>query len=146
VPRYGIYIWKVRTAANRLNHEAERCGGKVRARSRPTLTVRVPTTRVAAGRLVRASVKPAGLPDGYKKDGRVRLVGPFLHRERVSCSPARTLATRRYTAEANVAHWTPTIKVTRRGYYAWIATAPSSYFSLATSSRCEARGSVIVVR
>ena len=146
VPRYGIYIWKVVTAANRLNHEAEDCGGKVRARSRPTLRVRVPTTSVTAGRLVRAAVKPAGLPDGYKQAGRVRLVGPFLRRDRGNCSTSRTLTTRQFTAEANVAHWTPSIRVNRRGYYAWIATAPSSYFSLPASSVCEARDSVFVVR
>jgi hypothetical protein len=146
VPRYGIYIWKVRTAANRLNHEAERCGGKVRARSRPRLAVRAADPRVAAGRRVRALVKPAGLPDGYEKTGRVRLVGPFARRERVSCAAGRTLASRRFTAEANVGHWTPLIKVAKKGYYAWVATAPSSYFSLSTSSVCEARGSVFVVR
>ncbi|RYP81576.1 hypothetical protein EKO23_23340 [Nocardioides guangzhouensis] len=146
VPRYGIYVWKVRTAANRLNHEAERCGGKVRALSRPTLTVRAPVTRVPAGRLVRASVKPTGLPDGYQRTGRVRLIGPFLRRDRVHCSAGRTLVTRRFTAEANVAHWTPRIKVTRKGYYAWVATAPSSYFSFPAASRCRARGSVFVVR
>ena len=146
VPRYGIYMWKVRTAANRLNHEAENCGGKVRARSRPTLTARADATRVAPGRRVRAAVKPAGLPDGYKQTGKVRLVGPFVRRERVNCSAGRTLATRRFTAEANVGHWTPAITVTRKGYYAWIATVPSSYFSLPASSVCEAGGSIIVVR
>jgi hypothetical protein len=146
VPRYGIYVWKVRTAANRLNHEAERCGGKVRALSRPRLVVRAPDTTVAAGTRVRAGVRASGFPDGYKRAGKVRLVGPFLHRDRVSCSASRTLASRWYTAEANVAHWTPRITVSHRGYYAWIASAPSSYFSLPTSSTCEARGSVIVVR
>jgi hypothetical protein len=146
VPRYGIYLWKVRTAANRLNHEAERCGGKVRALSRPTLAVRAQDPRVAPGRRVRAAVDPAGLPDGYKRAGQVRLVGPFAQRENVNCSARRTLATRRFTAEANVAHWTPSITVTRRGYYAWLATVPSSYFSLSASSVCGTRASVLVVR
>lgn len=146
VPRYGIYIWKISTAANRLNHEAERCGGKVRARSRPTLRVRANATRVAVGKRVRAEVDPSGLPDGYERTGRVRLVGPFVHRERVSCAAGRTLATRRFTAEANVTRWSPSIRVTKKGYYAWIATVPSSYFSLAASSACEARGSVFGVR
>ena len=146
VPRYGIYLWKVSTAANRLNHEAERCGGKVRARSRPRLTARAPTSRVAVGRLVRATIRPTGLPDGYQRDGRARLVGPFVDRDRVTCWAGRTFATRRFTAEANVAHRTRTVRVTKRGYYAWIATAPASYFSLAASSVCEARGSVFVVR
>jgi hypothetical protein len=146
VPRYGIYVWKIRTAANRLNHEAERCGGKVRALSRPTLAVRAGATRADAGTLVRATVKPAGLPDGYDRTGPVRLVGPFRQRENVNCSEGRTLATRRYRAEANVAHWTPSVRVTGKGYYAWIASAPSSYFSLQASSACGARGSVFVVR
>ncbi len=146
VPRYGIYIWKIRTAANRLNHEAERCGGKVRALSRPRLAVRAPATTVAVGTRVRAAVKATGFPDGYKRAGKVRLVGPFLHRDRVNCSVGRTLATRWFTAEANVAHWTPRITVSHRGYYAWFASAPSSYFSLPASSVCEARGSVFLVR
>jgi hypothetical protein len=146
VPRYGIYVWRVRTSANRLNHEAETCGGKVRARSRPTLAVRAPVTQVAAGSRVRAVVRPGGLPDGYEKVGRVRLVGPFQERERLSCAKGRTLTSRRFTAEANVAHRTRPVRLARRGYYAWIATAPASYFSLAATSRCESRGSVLRVR
>ncbi|HEY3014195.1 MAG TPA: hypothetical protein VGJ41_03745 [Nocardioides sp.] len=146
VARYGIYIWKVVVAGNRLNHDAQRCGGKTLVKSVARVTIEAPYANVDVNTRFRALMKVYGIPDGYSDLARVQLFGPFKDKASVHCYQNRVYATKWQRVETRGGQWTNWFKSGKRGYYGWQASIPGSKFSTAAISTCRADGTFIHIQ
>jgi len=146
VSRYGIYVWQVVVAGNRLNHDAQRCGGKTLVKAVPRVTVEAPKAYVDVNTMTRALMGIYGIPDGYSDLAKVQLFGPFKDKASVRCYQSRAYSTKWQRVETRGGQWTNWVKVEKRGYFAWQASIPSSKFSTPAISKCRADGTFIKVR
>jgi hypothetical protein len=146
VSRYGIYIWKVVVAGNRLNHDASRCGGKTLVKAVPRVTIEAPKAYVSVNTRTRALMTVYGIPDGYSELAKVQLFGPFKDKASVVCYQNRAFATKWKRVETRGGQWSPWFYVDHRGYFAWQVMLPSSKFSIKATSPCRASGTFIKVQ
>lgn len=90
------------------------------SKAQPTLTTVTSAAVVAPGAALADKVTIAGLNADYAGTGSATLYGPFSSRAEASCTTAKAIRTVAFTPR-NGLQRTPSVTVTRPGYYTWIA-------------------------
>lgn len=140
VSRYGLYIWGVVVAADRLNVAAGTCGAGTRVRKIPSVSAKARFPSYSVGSRVRAEVTVGRLPVGYSGTATVKLYGPFTSKSAVSCPVTKVIREVSLPLTGNGTSLAPQVTLNRAGYYTWRVRVPASYFSAARVSPCAASG------
>jgi hypothetical protein len=141
VNHYGLYLWRVAVAGDRLNTAAGTCGAGTRVRTIPSASAKARYLRYAVSSRVRAEVTVGRLPSGYAGTATVKLYGPFSSLSAVGCPSTKLVREVSLPLTGNGTSLAPQVTLNRAGYYTWRVRVPSSYFSAAKVSTCAASGS-----
>jgi hypothetical protein len=141
VSHYGLYVWRVAVAGDRLNTAAVTCGAGTRVRTIPSASAKARYSSYAVGSRVRAEVTVGRLPAGYTGTATVKLYGPFSSLSAVGCPSTKLAREVSLPLTGNGTSLAPQVTLNRAGYYTWRVRVPASYFSAARVSACEAPGS-----
>lgn len=135
LPRVGYYVWGVTVAANAVNAAASTCGTPYVVKSMPKLTVKIPHLRQAVGTSLRAWWTAARLPAGFHAPLTIRLYGPFVDADHVSCTGTTTRVAQ-VTLTGPASGWTTSYTPGKAGLYAWRTSLPGTEFSFPAATTC----------
>lgn len=141
VSKYGLYVWGVVVAGDRLNTAAGTCGAGTRVRTIPSVSARARFPSYSVGSRVRAEVTVGRLPAGYTGTATVKLYGPFSSLSAVGCPATKVVREVSLPLTGNGTTLAPQVTLNRAGYYTWRVRVPASFFSAARVSPCAAPGS-----
>jgi hypothetical protein len=141
VSRYGLYVWRVVVAGDRLNTAAATCGAGTRVRTVPSASAKARFGSYSVGSNVRAEVTVGRLPAGYTGTATVKLYGPFTSLDNVSCPSTKVVREVELPLTGNGTTLAPQVTLNRAGYYTWRVRVPASFFSAPVVSPCEGSGS-----
>ncbi|WP_109507986.1 hypothetical protein [Nocardioides speluncae] len=142
----GFYVWGVYLRENRLNLAARTCGARTQVLAVPKVGIRAETTPVRPGTRVRAKLTVSGLPAGYNKEARIRLVGPFRTVPAGNCTRSSKIHARFIVpVTKSGSYWTTRAKIGGPGVYFWQAILPSNAVSATIKTKCKAPGTIVRV-
>jgi hypothetical protein len=141
VSHYGLYLWQVVVAGDRLNTAAATCSAGTRVRTVPSAAARARFGSYSLGSRVRAEVTVGKLPAGYTGTATVKLYGPFSSLSTVSCPSTKVVREVELPLTGSGTTLAPQVTLNRAGYYTWRVRVSGSYFSAPVVSPCEASGS-----
>lgn len=141
VSKYGLYLWRVTVAGDRLNTTASTCSAGTRVRAVPAVYAKARYASYRVGSKVRAYVIVGHLPDGYAGTATVKLYGPFSSRDNVSCPSTKVIREVELPLTGDGTFLAPQVTLNRAGYYTWRARVPADYFSAPRVSECEGEDS-----
>jgi len=136
VADYGVYVWRVAVAGNRVNEPAQRCGGKTIAKSVVGLSLSTSQAQFYTDHYLSVRMSVSGLPDGYSDNATLKLYGPFGYQSKVGCWSAKLYTKKLAPVSANGISDTPKIWMTKPGWYTFYATLPGSQFSYPAAASC----------
>jgi len=137
VATYGIYIWKVSVAGNRLNEPAERCEGKTTAKSVAGFSLSSTQHFGTINHYVSVKMTVSSLPDGYSDNATVKLYGPFGYESKVGCWSGKLYSSRKAPVTTNGTTDSPKFWITKPGWYTFAGRLPGSQFSYPASAACQ---------
>lgn len=144
--KHGFYVWGVSVKENRLNLAARTCGAQTLVLAVPKVTIRAEDPTVARGTRVRAKLTVSGLPGGYNKEARIRLVGPFRTVPAGNCTRSSKIHARFIVpVTKSGTYWTTRAKIGGPGVYFWQAILPSNAMSATIKTTCKAPGTIVRV-
>lgn len=145
--KHGFYVWGVYLNENRLNLAARTCGARTQVLAVPKVAIKAENPNVTRGTRVRAKLTVSGLPAGYHKDARIRLVGPFRTVPAGNCTrSSKILARFIVPVTKSGSYWTTRARIGGPGVYFWQAILPSNAVSATIKTPCKAPGSIVRVK
>lgn len=125
----GFYTWVESVPATATTDAATtECGElsetSLVRRYQPSITTRTSASRALVGTLLSDTVTVTGLPAGDRATITAHLVGPFPSREAIRCDgPSRTV---RLAVTGSGTWRTPSLAISRPGWYSWYEVLPAS--------------------
>ncbi len=114
-------------------------------RTQPKLTTQTSKKQVKPGTRLFDKVKLSGFVPGHGATGTATLYGPFAKRSDMTCTPAKAVKTVKFKPRNGVVK-TPKVKVTRTGFYTWVAKTTADSRNLAASHACGLKAETTLVR
>ena len=127
-------MWRVQVPETTFNAPAEACGGLVRVRIAPRITL-----TASAGPRLAFSV--ADLPTGYDDAAVLKLFGPYARRADATCKPGKKVGQVEVRVNRNGDFAPRRIEVSKPGVYAWRLQLPEGDLVVPTQTRCGVKGS-----
>lgn len=139
----GYYAWRVVVPRSELNTRAETCGGVVRVRAVPRLSLEALATTKPGSRL-RFDV--AALPATYVVAAEARLYGPFKEKANVACRAAKRVTSTSVPVDGPGRYAVARVPLSRPGFYVWRVRTPPTELAVAVTAGCGGSGSVVRIR
>ncbi|CAM3532122.1 sortase [Nocardioides dubius] len=114
-------------------------------KARPKLTTQTSNTVAAPGVRLYDTVKISGFVAGHGAKGSATLYGPFASRAAMSCAPAKAVKTVGFAPRNGVIR-TPKVRITKTGFYTWVARTTSDSRNHAASHACGLKSETSLVR
>jgi len=113
--------------------------------TKPKVTTETSKAKATPGARIFDKVRISGFVPGHGATGTATLYGPFAKRSDMTCTPASAVKTVRFNPKNGVVR-TPKVKVTRTGFYTWVAGITADSRNRAATHACGLKSETTLVR